>query len=404
MNSYFIKFRLMMQVMAHWLSSQSMKFLIKKDAQQPVHILFCMVDHYEPGSRNATPETEVERVDRLLMKYPQLADRHRDYAGNIVKRTWFFPPHYHRYQHLKKLVSLCHKGFGEIELHLHHGKTKPDTRVNLTETIKACLEAYAPFGIFGRIRGLPRYGFIHGDWALDNSRNNQFCGVSQEIEVLINTGCYADFTFPAVNQANPDQINSVFYTTDRRGPKSYAHGVHVQTNRQPPAKSLMIIEGPLHPYIHGQPPFLRYFGDAVDGVCPVYRRRVDTWVRTGIHVKGKPNWIILKIHTHGATDADAVLGPEMDRILSHLEDRYNDGIRYRLHYVAARELYNIIKAVEAGAGEDDPEMFRDFEIPPPKYDPSPDICSAPPFLLSLIERTYPIEWFKFHHKTKIGKS
>lgn len=396
MTDNFIEFRLMLQALVRWPCGLFVNALRRDHSKRPVHILFCMVDHFEPGSGGASVETECARVDRLLLEYPRLASRHRDFSGTPIQRTWFFPPHYHRLYHLKKLVSLCQKGFGEIELHLHHGKTRPDTRLNLMETIQACLKAYARFGIFARTDGRLRYGFVHGDWALDNSRNNRYCGVSQEIDVLIKTGCYADFTFPAVNESNPDQINSIFYAMDGPGPKSYNRGDRVRFNRKKRPGGLMIVQGPFHPYFQPNPPYLRYFGDAINGAPPVSNRRVDTWISTGIHVEGKPDWVVVKVHTHGATDADAVLGPEMDRILTHLERHYNDGLRYRLHYVTARQLYNVIKAAEAGVQGDDPRRCREYEICAPEYDASPDICSAPPFLLSLIERTYPLERHKFH--------
>ena len=87
-----------------------------------------------------------------------------DSSGNIPKRTWFFPPHYHRNSALKKLVSLCERGYGEIELHLHHGKIKPDTSENLEMTIRQCVKEYSYFGIFGHdTNNDKKYGFVHGD-------------------------------------------------------------------------------------------------------------------------------------------------------------------------------------------------------------------------------------------------
>jgi hypothetical protein len=56
----------------------------------------------------------------------------------------------------------------------------------------------------------------------------------------------------------------------------------------------------------------------------------------------------------------------MDRAFSYLEQRYNDGADWKLHYVSAREMYNIVKAAEAGR-DGDPGAYRDFEIPRPAY-------------------------------------
>ena len=51
-----------------------------------------------------------------------------------------------------------------------------------------------------------------------------------------------------------------------------------------------------------------------------------------------------------------LLGEPMDRLLTHLETAYNDGERFRLHYVTAREMYEMIRRAEAGA-EGDPGPY-----------------------------------------------
>jgi len=94
--------------------------------------------------------------------------------------------------------------------------------------------------------------------------------------------------------------------------------------------------------------------------------RVDLWVRQHIHVHGRPNWVFVKVHTHGAqeNDMDTLLGPPADAMFSYLERKYNDGQRHVLHYVTARELYNIVKAAEDGhAG--DPGSYRDYVLARP---------------------------------------
>jgi hypothetical protein len=61
---------------------------------------------------------------------------------------------------------------------------------------------------------------------------------------------------------------------------------------------------------------------------------------------------------------DTLLGPKMDAMHEHLERVYNDGKNFVLHYVSARETYNIIKAAEAGK-QGNPADYRDFELAPP---------------------------------------
>ncbi len=90
------------------------------------------------------------------------------------------------------------------------------------------------------------------------------------------------------------------------------------------------------------------------------------WVDAAIAVRGQPNWLFVKVHTHGAPERNAatLLGAEMRAFHQAIGQSYNDGERFRLHYVTARELANIIKAAESGA-RGNPRDFRDYAIRPP---------------------------------------
>ncbi len=93
--------------------------------------------------------------------------------------------------------------------------------------------------------------------------------------------------------------------------------------------------------------------------------RVDQWIRCNIRVKGRSEWVFVKIYCHGCYDStmEVVLGPQIGEMFTYLESRYNDGAKYKLHYVTARQAYNIIKAAEDGkTGE--PGQYRDYVIKP----------------------------------------
>ena len=62
---------------------------------------------------------------------------------------------------------------------------------------------------------------------------------------------------------------------------------------------------------------------------------------------------------------DTLLGDPMEAMHEYLERQYNDGNKYVLHYVTARETYNIIKAAEAGM-DGNPGSYRDYLLPPPQ--------------------------------------
>ena len=48
----------------------------------------------------------------------------------------------------------------------------------------------------------------------------------------------------------------------------------------------------------------------------------------------------------------------------HMRERYNDGEKWLLHYVTAREMYNIVRAAEDGHSGN-PGDYRDYEVLPP---------------------------------------
>jgi hypothetical protein len=77
--------------------------------------------------------------------------------------------------------------------------------------------------------------------------------------------------------------------------------------------------------------------------------------------------VFVKVHTHGAVEQNAamLLGTVMEEFHRLMLAAFNDGERYRLHYVTAREMVNIIHAAEAGA-IGNAGTVRDFLYPPPE--------------------------------------
>ena len=94
--------------------------------------------------------------------------------------------------------------------------------------------------------------------------------------------------------------------------------------------------------------------------------RVHSWAAQNIHVQGRPEWVFVKTYTHGAHEAGAatLLGEPTRRMHQTLTSDFNDGIFWKLHYVSAREMYNIaMAAIDGKSG--DPNEYRDYEMPRP---------------------------------------
>lgn len=324
----------------------------------PVHLFFIYADHFEPGEA-------YHYVRRWADEYPKLADRHRDADGRIVQHTWFYPSEQPIDRNMVALQKLVADGYGEVELHLHHSH---DTEESGRRRFAAGVAYLQKFGFLKTADGGTHFAFIHGNWGLDNSMGSEFCGNNRELAMLHDLGCFADFTFPSLfTDAQPPFVNNIYAATDDDRAKSYDHGVPAEQG-VPFRGDLMIFQGPLLmvPTLHPSSLFVLVEDEEVHPAIPVGPARVDHWVGAHIHVKGRPDWQFIKIHTHGAeSDADAseTLGPRFDSALTRLETTYNDGVHYILHYVTAREAYNLVRAAIDGK-QGDPRQYYDYLIPP----------------------------------------
>ena len=332
----------------------------------PKHLLVAVCDHYEPLWGDASTDHGMRRVQRWLEGYPALAGGFRDADGRTPRHTFFFPGEQYRPEYLDALAKLARAGFGEVEVHLHHDS---DDAPKLTQDLQRFLSLYADHGHLSRDQqGRLRYAFIHGNWCLANSRRDgRWCGVDSELSVLFDTGCYADFTFPsAPDETQPGIVNQIYWPTgDLTRARAHEQGERARVGHSLSDRILMI-QGPLAIARRDGRRGLRIDSAALTARDPGTRSRLRTWVSQGIHVAGRPEWVFLKLHTHGAPDeqAESLLGEpgrEMHRQLAQL---YNDGQRYVLHYVTAREMYNIALAGMHGLSGN-PFDYRDYVLPPP---------------------------------------
>ncbi len=344
-----------------------------KTANAPIDLILCIADHFEPRVGQASLTVERRRMALWEKKYPILASRHCDSDGVPPQHTWFFPVDEYWDEHLAALARLQRLGYGEVEVHLHHGY---DTSEGLREHLERARKIYAQHGVLscGKTDASEhaiRYGFIHGNWALDNSGGDpRWCGVNDELQILEDTGCYADFTFPSLmNPTQPRTINALYYAYDDPShPKSYDSGQPVQVGRTS-HKGLMLVTGPVG--LNWSRRKYRLLPTVENSDISVHHpptsARIRLWINAHIHVWGQPNWVFIKLHTHGASDGTLAMftteGSPVDQLFSELESRYADGKRYRLHYVTAREMYNIIKAAEAGC-TGNPHAYRDYLLVP----------------------------------------
>ena len=350
-------------------------------ASGPIDVMFCFVDHFEPGWHRPDFATERRRVATWVERYPKSCAGIKDADGCSPKHTFFYPEEEYAPEHLDDLVGLCRGGYGEIEVHLHHDRdTSEGLKLKLRRFINILTERHQALSIWPD-SGRPAWGFIHGNWALDNSRpDGRWCGVNDEISILAEEGCYADFTFPsAPDSTQPRMVNRIYYALDdRERPRSHDSGRLVRVG-DPGREGLLMINGPLGIRLgrRGRWPIPRLENADLRQNNPPSRERVDAWLKAAVAVEGRPEWRFIKIHTHGTQDGDmeTLLGEKISAMYLDLAERFNDGKRFRLHFVCAREAFNIVKAAQAGE-RGDPGRFRDFILPPPRFMSRANVSTA----------------------------
>lgn len=310
------------------------------------HVYFCFADHYEPYGGTQDRERAHRRVQQWVEQYPLVAARHRDSFGRPPQHSYFYPIEEYDAQLLDQLAGLTRAGLGDVEVHLHHDNDNAENlRSTLQEYVRVLRERHGLLRL-DPATGKPVYCFIHGNWALDNSRpDGRWCGVDNELDVLLQTGCIADMTMPsAPSDTQTRKINSIYFARGQAGcRKSHDTGRAVAVGQWGAANELLMLQGPLS----------LNWKDAKFGVLPRIEsaelsydarpsaHRVALWGRSRVAVKGAEEHVFIKVHTHGASERsiEMLFGAQGFELLwSELERQYRDREGCQLHYVTAWQM------------------------------------------------------------------
>lgn len=313
-------------------------------------VYVCVADHYEPYWGGADAPRARARVERWCRELPSQAGRHRDSDGRHPQHTFFYPAEEYDERLLESLAQLCRDGFGDVELHLHHDN---DTAEQLERTLLEFKRTL--HDRHGLLRTDPHtgqivYAFIHGNWALDNSRpDGRWCGVDNEIEVLVRTGCRVDMTLPsAPSPSQTRKVNSIYFARGRPCQrKGHDGGRDVAVGTWGDPHELLLIQGPLMLNWERRKGGLlpRIENGELSADNPPTADRVRLWGQSGIGVRGAERHLFVKVHTHGAQEAtmEMLLGGGLERMWSELETQFGDIPGCRLHYLSAWEMYSKVR-------------------------------------------------------------
>jgi hypothetical protein len=317
---------------------------ITQRATRPLERIWVTIaDHYEPRWQRADLSTAQSRVALWRSAWPAIARRCKpDSVGNAPRYTFFFPEEEYHPTLIEPLAEMVREGIADVEVHLHHDG---EGRQNFIDRITSfCRVLDSEHGLLRERDGKLTFGFIHGNWALDNSRpDGRLCGLNDEILVLRDLGCYADFTMPSGDSPTQARlVNTIYYCNDDPDrPKSYDDGVPV-TPGGGIEGDLLIISGPLGMRWRDRwLPRLETGELCYGNVATPYR--VKRWVELAPRI-GADTFI--KLYTHGAQERNSSV-----LLRDALESAFNllveeaDRRRCSVYFVSAWQMYLAIDAI-----------------------------------------------------------
>ena len=335
------------------------------ESSEQQHLIFLVANHFEPG----VGAEGVARVESWSKLARNTGNALRDHDGTPFRHTNFFPAEQYDQAVVEALSSLQVDGYGEVEIHLHHGVTHPDTAENTRRMLEDFRDVLAyKHGCLSQDDSspLPRYAFVHGNWALANSAGGRFCGVDNEMKILEETGCYADFTLPSVPyQSQVPRINAI-YECGHPFSEARPHRAGPSVRVGEPPKLPIIFTGPLvfdwTRRKHGLP-IPRIEDGALAQNYPLTLHRFENWRNARISVLGAQDWVFIKLYSHGFFDwdQDAMIGEQMKRFMAEVLELAERTGKYKIHFASAREAFNMVMAAVDGC-KGNPNAYRDYRL------------------------------------------
>jgi hypothetical protein len=303
-----------------------------------------IADHFEPLWNGADEQTAARRVALWTRAWPGIAGQYADSAGRPPRYTFFYPEEEYRPHLLGSLARLVDSGIADIEVHLHHDGEGEQNFVDRISSFTNVLRRR--HGLLHDWNGRPGFAFIHGNWALDNSRpDGRYCGLNNELSVLLKLGCYADFTEPsAPNCTQVRMLNSIYWAEDDpTRPKSHDTRQLLKAGATEPAEKLLMIPGPLGIRVGGDRLRPRLDTGELAGYDLPTRARVRLWLDVAPRIEGD---VFIKLFAHGTQERNA--GPLLEGGLQKLLTLMLEETRRRgldLYFASAWEVRLAIGAI-----------------------------------------------------------
>ena len=318
----------------------------------PVRVWVAIADHFEPRYQRASEELSRARARLWHDEWPRVAKLCRDSLDRAARYSFFFPAEEYGPEMVEPLAELHRDGLAEVEVHYHHQGETEEEFCRVLGQFAASL--HREHGLLRIQDGKLAFGFIHGNWALDNSLPGGLgCGLNNEITLLGRLGCYADFTMPSGDSPSQARmVNQVYWAKDDPlRPKSYDRGVPVRPG-DTPAGELLMIPGPFGRRRPTDRPWVQWMireRYPERGEIASYDRPTPRRVRYWLHLAPRiGNDIFVKLFTHGAQERHSavLLGTDGDLVRTYrwiAEECRRRGWEYR--FASTWEIFQRIQEI-----------------------------------------------------------
>ncbi|MDG5815214.1 hypothetical protein QA601_08995 [Chitinispirillales bacterium ANBcel5] len=314
----------------------------------PLHLYVAICNHYSPFWNGVSQEIAEHRVITWCREYRNFANKHRDSNGKRPVHTIFYDEQQYNAKFLDSFSKLCWEGLADVELLLESGGNSGEQFSRRIEDFRDVL--FHHHGLLRKDRfGEIRFGAIHKS----TSANKSAITVQDNTElfsILKSSGCLALFNSPYTHKSSQKEEHNGIYFIPQNG--------YDDLN----SKRTLVFAG-LDKWIDNellyiQGPMALNWRNRVCGLIPrvedgelgnwakVTPQRVQLWVKCPVKLQGISNHIFIKLHTFGAVDSNVryIFGENgYHSLCSELEQKYNDGERYKLHYVSAYQMYSKIR-------------------------------------------------------------
>jgi hypothetical protein len=316
----------------------------------PVHVYIAVCDYFQPFSGNASQEIAEHRVVTWCKEYSRLAKLHTDSSGKFPVHSLFYSEEDYNPQLLDRLYRPYKENLTDIEIMLPVANEPADRFRRKLEEFRDVLfhhHGYLRKGADEKIC----YGFSYGvkppyAYTTEHHLSNTY----NRIKILIDTGCFADFTC-YINRHGKKKLttsNSNIHSENENRTGSLSSILPQDWT----IKNLLTIQDPgVFKWNTGT---LRIFPFFENGEISAIKKflpfRADLWLQNCIGIETQVKHLFVKLHTFGGLDQNIryLLGEHGLHLMWNYIEKLCSSNNFVLHYVSAWEMFTSISSICRG--------------------------------------------------------